>query len=207
MKTVDIKNTDSKKKNIIAHSVQVTTDRTNPYPITRQRTVLSTSDITTIALMVAIIEACKIVLAGIPNVELTTFWVILFTLHLGKRIAYVIPAFILIEGAMYGFGLWWVMYLYSWPLLALIVWKLRSMDSAIAWSILSGTFGLLYGALCSIPYFAIGTVGEGLESGLASGFAWWIAGIPFDLIHGIANFILMLTLFTPVNRMLKKYES
>lgn len=165
---------------------------------------LATKDITTIAMMVAIIEACKLVLAGIPNVELTTFWIILFTLYFGKRILFVIPVFILIEGAMYGFGLWWVMYLYSWPILALITWMLRKMDSAISWSILSGIFGLLYGALCSIPYFIIGTVGEGIQSGLASAFAWWIAGIPFDLIHGIANFVLMFVLYHPIKNVLEK---
>lgn len=168
---------------------------------------LVTKDITTIAMMIAIIETCKIVLAGIPNVELTTFWTILFTLYLGKRIIFVIPSFILIEGIMYGFGLWWIMYLYSWPLLAFITWKFHKMDSALSWSILSGTFGLLYGALCSIPYFIIGTVGEGIQSGLASGFAWWIAGIPFDLIHGIANFILMFVLYHPIKNVLTKYKN
>ena len=165
---------------------------------------ITTKDITTIAMMVAIIEACKIVMAGIPNIELTTFWIILFTLYFGRRIAFVIPAFILIEGAMYGFGLWWIMYLYSWPLLAIITWKLRKMTSAVSWSILSGTYGLLYGALCSIPYFIIGTIGEGIEGGVASGFAWWVAGIPFDLIHGIANFVLMLVLYHPMNNILAK---
>lgn len=168
---------------------------------------LKTRDITIIAMMIAIIEACKIVLAGIPNVELTTFWMILFTLYFRKRIIFVIPSFILIEGAMYGFGLWWIMYLYSWPLLALIAWKLRKMDSAISWGILSGIFGLLYGALCSIPYFIIGTIGEGVQSGLASAFTWWIAGIPFDLIHGIANFVIMLVLYHPVNKVLAKFQT
>ncbi len=167
---------------------------------------LATKDITTIAMMIAIIEACKIVLAGIPNVELTTFWIILFTLYFRKRIVFVIPSFILIEGAMYGFGLWWIMYLYSWPLLSLITWAFHKMNSAVSWSILSGIFGLLYGALCSIPYFIIGTVSEGIQSGLASGFAWWIAGIPFDLIHGVSNFVIMLVLYHPVSKVLAKHQ-
>lgn len=167
---------------------------------------LSTKDITLCAMMVAMIEACKVVLAGIPNVELTTFWIILFTLHFKKRILFVIPTFILIEGAMYGFGLWWVMYLYSWPLLALITWLFRKINSAVSWSILSGFFGLCFGALCSIPYFVIGAIDEGIRGGIASGFAWWIAGIPFDLIHGIANFVIMLVLYHPVNNILTKCE-
>ena len=172
----------------------------------RNSSKLTTKDITTIAMMVAVIEACKVTLAGIPNVELTSFWIILFTICFKKRIIYVIPIFILIEGAMYGFGLWWIMYLYSWPLLAFIAWRLRKMNSAISWSILSGIFGLLYGALCSIPYFIIGTTSGGIESGFASGFSWWIAGIPFDLIHGIANFVLMFVLYHPVNNVLTKHR-
>ena len=76
----------------------------------RNSSKLTTKDITTIAMMVAIIEACKVALAGIPNVELTSFWIILFTIYFKKRILFVIPVFILIEGAMYGFGLWWIMY-------------------------------------------------------------------------------------------------
>ncbi len=167
---------------------------------------LTTQDITIIAMMVAMIEACKLVLAGIPNVELTTFWIILFTLHFRKRILFVIPVFILIEGAMYGFGIWWIMYLYTWPLLALLVWKFRKMDSAIYWGVLSGMFGLLYGALCSIPYYIIGAVGEGIQSGIATGFAWWIAGIPFDFIHGISNFVIMLVLYHPINNVIAKYR-
>ncbi len=167
---------------------------------------INTKDITSIAMMIAIIEACKIVLAGIPNVELTTFWVILFTLYDRKRTLLAIPVFILIEGAMYGFGLWWVMYLYSWPLLSFFASKMRNTNSAVSFAILSGIFGLCFGALCSIPYFFIGLASGGIKSGLSSGFAWWIAGIPFDLIHGIANFVIMLVLYKPVSKVLAKYQ-
>lgn len=192
-----------KKKSISSDLDKPTSQATN---IKKTSIPLSTKDITTIAMMVAIIEACKIVLAAIPNVELTTFLIILFTLHFKRRILYVIPTFILIEGAMYGFGPWWLMYLYSWPLLALITWLWRHTTSALSWSILSGIFGLCFGALCSIPYFIIGTIGEGIKSGLATGFAWWVAGIPFDLIHGIANFVIMLVLYHPMNSVLAKCE-
>ncbi len=165
---------------------------------------MTTKDITTMAMMVAIIEACKIAMAHIPNIELTSFWIILFTLYFRKRIVYVIPVFILIEGALFGFGLWWVMYLYSWPLLAFFTWKFQKMDSALSWAILSGIFGLSFGALCSIPYFVIGMVDNGIGGGIASGFTWWVAGIPFDVLHGIGNFVLMLVLYQPISKALKK---
>ena len=162
----------------------------------RSKAGLTAGDITSIGLMVAVIEVCKVALAQIPNVELTSFWIIMFTLYFGKRIFYVIPVFILIEGAMYGFHLWWVMYLYAWPLLAIMVLLLRNMKTAWDWSMLSGAFGLLFGLLCAIPYVFAG--------GIYAGFAWWVRGIPFDLIHGIANFIIMFVLYHPIKRIMNK---
>ena len=153
-------------------------------------------DIAVIGLMVAIIEVCKVALAQIPNVELTSFWIIMFTLYFGPRIFYVIPVFILIEGMMYGFGLWWIMYLYAWPLLAIVVLLLRKMNTAWDWSFVSGLFGLLFGFLCAIPYV--------FTSGLAGAVAWWIAGIPWDLVHGIVNFAIMLVLYKPMKYVMAK---
>ncbi len=153
-------------------------------------------------MMVAVIEVCKVAMAGIPNVELTTFWVILFSLYFGNRIFLVIPVFILIEGAMYGFGIWWIMYLYTWPSLAIFCRLFRKSNSVITWSILSSAYGFLYGLLCSIPYFFIGLSSGGLSGGLTAAFAYWIAGIPFDLIHGIGNFVLMLVLYHPMKQVM-----
>lgn len=181
-------------------------NKKNPINISNNRPdgrfSISVRDIALMGVMVALIEVCKITMAHIPNVELTTFWVILFSLYFGNRIFLVIPVFILIEGAMYGFGLWWIMYLYSWPLLALICRLFRHSKSVLTWSIISGGFGLLYGALCSIPYFFIGTGSGGIQNGLRTAFTWWIAGIPFDLIHGAANFALMLVLYYPMRRVM-----
>lgn len=163
---------------------------------------VSVKEITLIGMMIAIIEVCKVTMMGIPNVELTTFWVIMFTLYFKKRVLYVIPTFILIEGMIFGFGTWWIMYLYTWPALALITHFMRKKDSAWTWSILSGIFGIGYGFLCSFPYFVMGFVEGGLKTGFISGFSWWVAGIPWDIVHGVANFILMLVLYHPVRRVM-----
>ena len=157
---------------------------------------LTIKDITIMALMVAIIEVCKFALAHIPNVELTSFWIIIFTLYFGTRIFYIIPVFILIEGAVYGIHLWWIMYLYAWPLLAIVTLLLRKMKGAWEWSMVSGIFGLMFGLLCAIPYI--------FTSEIYGAFAYWVAGIPFDLIHGIANFVIMLVLYKPLNTVMGK---
>ncbi len=167
--------------------------------IQKQSNGLATRDITIMALMVAIIEVSKVALAQIPNVELTSFWVIMFTLYFGTRIFYVIPVFILLEGMMYGFNLWWIMYLYAWPMLATVVLLLKKMNTAWEWSFISGLFGLSFGFLCAIPYI--------FTSGLAGAFGWWIAGIPWDLVHGIANFIIMLVLYKPMKLVMAKMQN
>lgn len=161
-------------------------------------------DVATVGLMVAVIEVCKFVMQGLPNIEMTSFLLILFTLYYGHLSVYTIPALILIEGMLYGFGLWWVMYLYAWPLLALITRAFSRVDSAFFWAVVSGAFGLLFGLLCAVPYFFIGFAGGGLSQGLSQLFSWWIAGIPFDLLHGAGNFALMLVLYRPMSDLLAR---
>lgn len=160
-------------------------------------------DVATAALMVALIEVFKFFMQAMPNIEMTSFLIILFALRFGRLTYYAIPAFILIEGLIYGFGLWWVMYLYAWPLLALFARAFSRVDSAFFWAMVSGAFGLLFGFLCAIPYFFIGLPG-GFSAGLVQMFSWWVAGIPFDLIHGISNFALMLALYRPISDLLRR---
>ena len=157
---------------------------------------LAAKDIVRVAMMIAIIEVCKVFMMNIPNIELTTFWIIMFTLAFGKSILYVIPAFILIEGTMFGFGIWWIMYLYLWPILAIVTWSFRKMDSVWTWATVSGIFGLLFGFFGAIPYI--------VTSGIYGAFSWWIAGIPWDIVHGIGNFTIMLVLYHPIKHVMNK---
>lgn len=165
---------------------------------------LTIKDIALIGMMVAVIEVCKVTLIHIPNVELTTFWIIMFSLYLGNRIFYAIPVFILVEGAMFGFGLWWIMYLYMWPSLALITRLFSKSKSALTFAVFSGMYGLLFGLFCSIPYIFIGAGEGGLINGFRVAFTWWIAGIPWDFVHGIGNFTLMLILYRPISGVMKR---
>lgn len=155
-------------------------------------------------MMVAVIEVCKASLSFLPNIELTSFWLIMFTLFFGRKCALVVPVFILIEGSIYGFNTWWIMYLYAWPLLVLLTWIFRKQQSVCFWSILSGIFGLFFGLLCSLPYVVMGAVDGGIRGGLYAGFTWWVAGIPWDIVHCIGNFVLMTVLYYPVRTLMQK---
>lgn len=157
---------------------------------------LSAQEIAMIGMMIAIIEVCKVIMMHIPNIELTTFWIIMFTLYFGNKILYVIPTFILIEGCIFGFGMWWIMYLYLWPLLVLVTWMFRKSDSIWTWATISGMFGLLFGFFGAFPYI--------VTSGIYGAFTWWIAGIPWDIVHCIGNIVLMVILYHPIRYVMKQ---
>lgn len=165
---------------------------------------ISISDIALTGVMAAVMIVCKEVLSFLPNIELVSFWVILFALYFGRKVLFAIFAFVLVEGFLYGMGPWWIMYLYTWPLLALITCLNRKQESVWFWSILSGFFGLFYGLFCALPYVVIGMTDNGIRGGLYAGFTWWVAGIPWDAAHGIGNFILMLVLYHPVRNAMRR---
>jgi energy-coupling factor transport system substrate-specific component len=60
--------------------------------------------------------------------------------------------------------------------------------------VISGTFGLYFGALCAVPYLVTG--------GPAAGIAYWVSGIPFDLIHCASNLTLCLTLWKSLTKLI-----
>lgn len=161
-------------------------------------------DVALVGIMIAVIEAAKLSLAAIPNVELTSFLVIMFTLYFGKKAFFAIPGFVLIEVMIFGFEPMWVTaYMYVWPVLFLLTLLLRRFKGAFNMALLSGLYGLMFGFLCSFPYLFL-TTSLNPTAGLKSAITWWIAGIPFDVIHGVSNFLIMLVLFSPVSRVLER---
>lgn len=167
---------------------------------------ITIKDITLIGMMVAVIEVCKAAFMALPNFELTTFWLIMFTLYFGRKIIFAVPVFILIEGCIFGFGLWWITYLYIWFLLVFFTWLFRKQDSLLCYSVLASAFGFLFGFFCAVPYVVIGAVNGSITSGLYAGFTWWVAGIPWDIVHGISNFVIMLVLYKPVKKVMDRLK-
>ncbi len=157
---------------------------------------LAVLDIAYIGMMVATLETVRLSLHFFPGVELVSLLIIVYTLFFKNKIFFAIYVFALVEGCLNGFGIWWFMYLYVWTLLAILTRLLSRQTAAWTYALLSGLFGLAFGALCSIPYL--------IGRGPATAFAWWVAGIPVDIIHGVVNFILCLILFRPLYNTLLK---
>ena len=69
------------------------------------------------------------------------------------------------------------MYLYIWPLLALLAHLFQKREESWFWAVLTGAYGLFFGALCALPYLVICTAWH-------AALVWWVAGIPHDITHG-----------------------
>lgn len=157
---------------------------------------MKTKDIVICGLFAAILFVVQVALAFLPNIELVSLLVLIYTLVLGRKTLVIICTFAILEGIFYGFGIWWVMYLYVWTILYAVVRMMRKNKNIILWAAVNGIFGLLFGALCALPYAAAGGIGAGI--------AWWVSGIPFDILHGIGNFVVVILLFKPVHYVVKR---
>lgn len=160
---------------------------------------LSTKNIVLMGVMLAILEVAKFALSFIAGIEVVTLLFIMYTLLFGKKVFYMLPAFLVIEGIIGGFGIWWFMYVYIWAILVSVAYLFRKRKSLWFWSMISGLFGLIFGTLCCPIYF--------ITFGKETAVAWWIAGIPTDVLHGVSNFILCMILFKPLNRILDKIKT
>lgn len=162
----------------------------------------SARDIAYMAIMVVLLEAGKIALDWAPNIELVSFMLIMFTLYFGWKVIPVVLVFATIECLRFGFGPWTLTYYYIWGILVAAVMLTkktgRSFGKHSVWffSILSAVFGLLFGAFSAIYTLFFG--------GFKVMVSWWIAGIVFDLIHCVSNFVICAVLFVPVDKLFSK---
>lgn len=69
-------------------------------------------------LLAGVLFALQISMIHLPNIELVSLMVILYTLVLGKRVLNILVTFTILEGIFHGFGIWWVSYFYIWPMLS-----------------------------------------------------------------------------------------
>ncbi len=151
-------------------------------------------DIVISAVLAAIMLVCQVVLAFLPNIEVVSILIIVGALVFERRMLISIYVFALLEGLIYGFGIWWINYLYVWTILYIITRLFKKNSSVIFWAIVSAIFGLFFGMLCSIPYAVAG--------GIAAGIANWVAGIMFDVTHCVGNLVVALVLFYPLRRVM-----
>lgn len=147
-------------------------------------------------MLAALTFGAKVVMSGLPNIEPVSLMVMVFGAVFGWKALFPTYVYVMAEILFYGLGTWNVNYLYIWAVLAIVACWLRRMEHPLGWAMLSGGFGLLFGALCAPVDIVIGGWGYALTK--------WISGIPFDIAHCVGNFVIALVLFVPIRRLTQK---
>ncbi len=148
---------------------------------------LTTKEIAVLGVLGAIMYASKLLTEVLPNVHLLGVFTVAFTVVYGKKALYPIYVFVILTGIFCGFAAWWVPYLYIWTVLWVAVMPLpKNMNPKVK--------PLVYMAVCSAHGFLYGTLyapTQALLYGLSfkGMIAWIIAGLPWDCIHGVSNFV------------------
>ena len=180
---------------------------------------VSTKEIAIFGMLGAMMYASKLIMEIAPNIHLIGVFVVAMTLVYKKKALYPIYIFVIMTGLFSGFAMWWIPYLYIWAVLWAAVMlfpkKLKEMAAnhgklvaltgkeirklSLVCMIICSLHGFLYGILYA-PAQAIifGLSFEGM-------IAWIVAGIPFDIVHGISNFFCGM-LIVPIIKVLNTAE-
>ncbi len=162
--------------------------------IKKSKKTITPFELVIFAILGTFLMAGQVALAVLPNIEVVSPLVIVYTCVYGRKAFLPIYVFVLLEGLIYGFNLWWfVPYLYVWSILSGTILIFKKLDSALFYAVIAAIFGLCFGTMTSIPYLFTG--------GPTMFFATVAAGLIFDLTHAVANFVLTLILYRPLMKL------
>ena len=153
------------------------------------------------AMLGTIMFCSKIIMEFLPNVHLLGMLTMTYTVVFRKKALIPIYVYVMLNGLYAGFTMWWVPYLYIWTVLWAITMLLpRRMPTKVKC--------VIYPVICCLHGLAFGTLyapAQALMFGLnlEQTIAWIVAGLPWDLIHGIGNLIAGM-LIVPLSALLLK---
>ena len=144
-------------------------------------------EIAVFGMLGALMYVSKMIMEVAPNIHLLGVFTIAFTVVYRKKALYPIYIFVFMIGLLNGFSSWWLPYTYIWTVLWAVVMLLpKRMPKKIE--------AAVYMTVCALHGFGYGILyapAQALMFGLSFDgmVAWIISGFPFDVIHGISNFI------------------
>ena len=140
----------------------------------------------------------------LPNIHFVGVLTVVYTLVYGKKALIPLYIYVFLNGLFAGFNLWWMPYLYIWTILWGITMLIpKKMHALWLWAISA--------AICAIHGFAFGTLYAPAQAimfrlNFKQTIAWIIAGIPFDIIHGIGNLVASAIVILPLVTLLCRLE-
>lgn len=165
---------------------------------------LTIREIAVFGMLGALMYASKMLMEVLPNIHLLGVLTIAFTVIYRKKALYPLYTYVLLNGIFCGFATWWIPYLYVWTVLwgvtMLLPKKMPKKVQPMVYMVVNAchgfAFGILYAPAQAVLY---GLSFQGM-------LAWIASGFPFDITHGISNFICGV-LIVPIIHLLRRLEN
>lgn len=172
----------------------------------KHATSIGAKKVALIAIMTATIEAGKLALSAIPNVEVVSLLCAVYGYVFGLIGVVSIVLFVGIETLIWGVNTWVLSYLIYWPTVCMIYWLLGRLKvkSRLIITAVIVVLTVFFGVLTSL-------VDVGLFSGFWDNFwqrfaIYYSRGIVFYVVQIACNAIVFPLLFLPLAKVLTKFK-
>lgn len=159
-----------------------------------------------IAVMTATIEAGKLALSAIPNVEVVTLLCAVYGYVFGPIGVISVSLFVVVETLVWGINTWVLTYIIHWNVICLVFWMLRILKVKNRWLLTLAAVVLvaLFGVLST-------TIDIIIFSGINGQFfakwtAMYVRGIWFYVVEIACNAILFPSVFPLLTKFLFKWK-
>ena len=163
---------------------------------------LKLKDVAVLSLMGALMFAGDVLLEMLPNIHLVGVLIVVTTVVYRKWAILAIYVYVLMQGLLSGFDLWWIPYIYIWDFLWLFIMfipkRLPDNIKNILYVVVCALHGYLFGIL-----YAPSQVLLFFDGDFSRMIPWLIKGIPADITHGTSNLILGTLFILPAVKILK----
>lgn len=153
----------------------------------------STKDIILIGLFAAVLTGGKMALMLIPNIEIVTILIMLYSMVFGIKISLTATLiFCLTEGFLFGFNTWLISYFIHWPTLAVVSYALSKLTylKNYIYIIVGGALTALFGVTSSAIDAIVSTNVSNINFFTMFSLIY-IRGAAFYVTHIVSNVILI----------------
>ncbi|MFW5780310.1 MAG: hypothetical protein ACOCWI_02535 [Bacillota bacterium] len=149
-----------------------------------------------IGLFAAILTGGKLALMSLPNIEVVTLFIFLFSLSFGWKMSLAsVLVFCAVEVSIFGFNTWIIAYFIYWPLVALVSsFFFNRYHNNIIIIIIGVFMTFLFGVITSLVDAAFAYGASGINF-FTLFFAIYARGVLFYAVHIASNAVLMSIVF------------
>lgn len=162
-----------------------------------------------IGLLASSITAGKLALAQLPNIEIVTLFIIMYTAVFGYKIS--LPStliFVTVEMFIYGVNTWVVSYYIHWCALALgtmvivDIFGINRVALTIFASVMTVSFGVLTTLVDTIFFSSISNIAFGKYFSVL-----YVSGLSFFGVHIVSNTVIVFAFSVPLSKLLLRLRN